>query len=54
MRYLYKCEDCHIKPITVEKPMKDSSKLEQCECGKIMTRIYSVPRITTGDGTKSA
>jgi len=53
MQYLYKCEDCHIIPIIVVKPMKDSSRVELCECGKVMKRVHSVPGIKTGDGVKS-
>ena len=54
MRYLYKCDNCHTEPITILKPMGESSKVEVCTCGNVMNRVYTSPGITTSDGTKGA
>ena len=54
MRYLYKCEDCHTEPIAVTKSMSESSRIELCKCGKVMTRIYNSVHLKTSDGIKNA
>ena len=52
MRYLYKCKTCEVEVI-VNKPMKDVSRDEKCSvCNNILTRQYSTPAISTGDGYK--
>lgn len=53
MQYLYQCEDCHTTPIIILKPISEASNIELCTCGKVMNRVYSTPRIKTGDGIKS-
>ena len=52
MLYEYKCENCE-KITLVDKPMSEVSKLEFCDtCKQMMIRLFSNPRIKTGDGLK--
>jgi len=51
MTYIYRCSLCN-QIIEINKPMEDASDLEYCECGTELDRVYTAPRITTGDGSK--
>jgi len=53
MKYLYTCDECN-KEITIDKHNTKSSKIEHCECGKELRRIYTSTGIKTSDGIKGA
>jgi len=51
MRYCYRCSLCN-EIIEIDKPMEDASDQEYCDCGQELERVYTSPRIRTGDGLK--
>lgn len=55
MKYEYRCGSCK-KSLIVDKPVRDSSKTEFCDCkvNEPLIRVYSSSGIKTGDGFKSA
>ena len=52
MIYVYHCSHCD-KDVEIEKSMSDASRIEYCECGEEMGKVYSLASIKTGDGVKS-
>ncbi len=56
MTYMYNCKNskCSVDTVSVNKPMKDSSKDEYCDkCKILLTRNYNTGMsIKTGDGLK--
>ena len=53
MVYSYKCDKCG-KYEDIDKHNELASKTEYCkECNNVLTRVWSSPTISTGDGTKS-
>lgn len=49
MEYLYSCSKCK-KESTISKPMVESDRAEHCEvCDSLLTRIYILSSIKTGD-----
>jgi len=52
MIYSYKCDPCKTST-TITKPMAESSREEKCnKCHSVMSRVYEVGGIKTGDGVK--
>lgn len=52
MTYEYVCPLC-AKTELVTKPMADADDLEYCPtCGEELMRVWTAPRIKTGDGLK--
>jgi len=51
MTYQYLCPQCN-KEHTITKPMLDSNRVEHCECGEVLRRVYEAPVIGTNDGMK--
>lgn len=39
-KYNYKCLSCNTS-VDIEKPMKDASREEKCECGEVLTRMFA-------------
>ncbi len=52
MTYEYRCDKCNSN-LVIDKSMSDSSRKEFCkECKNKLTRIFSIPSISTSDGFK--
>lgn len=51
MIYVYHCPKCD-KYVEIEKSMSEASRIEFCECGEEMWKVYSLASIKTGDGVK--
>lgn len=51
MTYAYICPKCN-KEHNISKPMSDSDRIEHCECGEVLKRIYNTASIKTNDGVK--
>lgn len=52
MTYNYFCDNCK-KAKEVSKAVRDYNRVETCECGNVMRKVFSVASIKTGDGVKS-
>ena len=51
--YEYKCKCSPKTHLMISKPMAESSKVEICKkCGRELVRVFTAPRIRTGDGLK--
>lgn len=51
MNYTYICPNCN-KEHVIYKSMMESGRVEKCECGSVMKRVYSGASIKTNDGVK--
>ena len=51
MIYLYTCPQCN-KETIIDKPMSESDRLEHCQCGAVLKRVYNTASIKTNDGVK--
>lgn len=51
MIYAYICPHCN-KETTIDKPMSESDRVEHCECGEVLKRVYGSPSVITADGYK--
>lgn len=51
MTYVYHCPHCD-KEVEIEKSISEASRIEFCECGEEMAKVYSLESIKTGDGVK--
>ena len=52
MTYEYHCNRCK-KTVEVTKAVKDYNRVETCQCGEIMRKIFSSSAIKTSDGYKA-
>ena len=52
MVYLYECSKCK-KTVEVTKAVVDYKRVEHCQCGEIMRKVFSSSAIKTSDGYKA-
>ena len=52
MIYLYECSKCK-KTVEVTKAVKNYNRVETCECGEVMRKVFSSSAIKSSDGYKA-
>ena len=52
MTYNYFCDKCQ-KAKEVSKAVRDYNRVETCECGAVMRKVFSSSAIKTSDGYKA-
>ena len=52
MVYTYFCDTCK-KTVEVTKAVKNYKRIETCECGEVMRKVFSSSAIKTSDGYKA-